>query len=121
VSPNDPGDFDTGPNNLMNYPVLDSAIATPARLVAPGSIDTPNPQTVTIEFFANPVPHPGPDPSGYGEGAIYLGWVRPNPRGKFTASLPSVAPGTFITATATDAAGSTSEFARNIEAKLNKE
>jgi hypothetical protein len=117
VTPNDPGDIDTGPNNFMNYPVLNSAHATPGKLIVKGTIDTPNPKTVTIEFFANPVPDPGGDPSGYGEGAVYLGSDRPNPQGKFTATLPAVAPGTLITATATDAAGNTSEFAANIVAE----
>lgn len=71
---------------------------------------------VTIEFFANPVPIPSGDPSGYGEGAIFLGSKKPNPQGKFTATLSPVAVGTLITATATDANGNTSEFSAIIEA-----
>lgn len=117
VTPNDPGDTDTGPNNLMNFPVLTSAKATPGQLIVKGTIDTPNPKTVTIEFFANPVPTPGGDPSGHGEGAIFLGTKKPDAQGKFTATLPPVPPGTLITATATDADGNTSEFAENIEAE----
>ncbi len=116
VTANDAGDLDTGPNNLQNFPVLTSALATRGQLVVRGTIDTPNPRTVIIELFANPVPTPGPDPSGHGEGAVFLGTVRPNPRGTFTATLPPVAPGTLISATATDADGNTSEFAANIEA-----
>jgi hypothetical protein len=118
VTLNDPSDADTGPNNLMNYPVLESAKATPGKLIVKGYIETPNPKSVTIEFFANPVPNPGGDPTGYGEGAIHLGSDRPNPQGKFTATLPAVKPGTLITATATDADGNTSEFAANIEATV---
>jgi len=72
--------------------------------------------TDIIEFFANPVPLPGGDPSGHGEGAIYLGSKRPNLHEKFTATLSLVAVGTLITATATDANGNTSEFAANIAA-----
>jgi parallel beta-helix repeat protein len=117
VTPNDPGDADTGPNNFMNFPELTSAKNHSGRLLVQGTIDTPNPKTVTIEFFANPVPNPGGDPTGHGEGAIYLGSDRPNPQGKFMATLPAVAPGTLITATATDAAGNTSEFAANIVAE----
>ncbi|MCG3157354.1 MAG: hypothetical protein DKINENOH_03986 [bacterium] len=116
VTPNDPGDGDTGPNNLMNFPVLTSAKTTNGKLIVKGTIDTPNPRSVTIEFFANPVPNPGGDPSGYGEGAIYLGSDRPNAQGKFTATLPAVAVGTLVTATATDATGNTSEFALNLAA-----
>ena len=64
VTPNDPGDLDSGPNNLMNYPVLTEAITTEYKLTVWGVIDTPDPERVTIEFFANPVPEPGGDPSG---------------------------------------------------------
>jgi hypothetical protein len=114
VSLNDPGDIDTGPNDLMNFPVLSSAKANPGQLVLKGTIDTPNPKTITIEFFANPVPDPGSDLTGYGEGAVYLGSVSPNQQGKFTATLAAVIPGTIISATATDRKGNTSEFSANI-------
>jgi hypothetical protein len=117
VSANDIGDFDIGPNNLMNYPVLADAKVTQGKLLVNGTIDTQSPKTVTIEFFANPVPTPGGDPSGYGEGAIYLGSDRPNPQGKINVTLPTVTPGTLITATATDANGNTSEFSAYIRAK----
>jgi hypothetical protein len=101
----------------MNFPILNSAKTTPGGLIVKGTIDSPDHKTITIEFFANPVPNPGGDPSGYGEGAIFLGTKNDNPDGKFTATLPSVAPGTLISATATDADGNTSEFCANIEAK----
>jgi len=116
VNPIDPGDDDIGPNTALNFPVLTSAHATPGRLVVKGSIDTSDPRTITLEFFANPVPEPGSDPSGYGEGAIFLGSSRPNTKGEFTAALPPVPVGTLVTATATDAEGNTSEFAANIAA-----
>lgn len=110
---NDPGDADTGPNESMNYPVLDLVLAAPGQLIVRGTIDTQDPAHVLIEFFANPVPTPGGDPSGHGEGAVFLGTVRPNANGTFVATLPPTLAGTIITATATDAAGNTSEFAAN--------
>ena len=116
VTENDPGDTDTGPNNLMNFPVLEAALLQDAELIVQGAIDTPNPETTTIELFANPVPDPGGDPSGHGEGAVYLGSVTPNSGGEFVASFIAVDPGTLISATATDSEGNTSEFAMNIEA-----
>jgi parallel beta-helix repeat protein len=116
VTPNDPGDLDTENNNLMNYPVLTYAKIIPGKLQIKGMIDTQNPKSVMVEFFANPVPAPGGDPSGYGEGAIYLGSCRPNPQGKINITLPFVVSGTRITSTATDAAGNTSEFSASIEA-----
>jgi hypothetical protein len=102
----------------MNLPALTSAHATPGRLVVHGEIDTSNPKTVLIEFFANAVPTPGGDPSGHGEGEIFLGTGRPNSRGRFTVPLPPLPVGMLISATATDADGNTSEFARNIVARL---
>lgn len=116
VTPNDPGDLDIGPNDFLNFPVLSSALVTSGKLILRGAIDTPHPEAAVIEIFSNPVPAPGEDPSGHGEGAIFLGTARPNPQGKFTVVLQAVSPGTFITATATDATGSTSEFAADIEA-----
>lgn len=117
VNPNDPGDADTGPNNLQNFPVLAGAVAGRRQLVVGGHIDTPNPQTVVIEFFANRVPTPGGDPSGHGEGAKFLGTATPRRTGFFAARLPTVPPGTLITATATDSNGNTSEFAKNVAAR----
>jgi parallel beta-helix repeat protein len=114
VTPNDIGDQDIGPNNLMNFPVLTFARINKGKLIVEGIIDTQNPQTVTLEFFANPVPIPGGNPSGYGEGAVFLGTTKPNLLGNFTVSLPAANPGTLISATATDADGNTSEFAANI-------
>lgn len=118
VTPNDPGDVDDGPNGLMNYPVLTSAMSAPGVLLVHGRIDAQDPRMVTIEFFANALGDPGGDLSGYGEGATYLGSKRPNVQGKFVATLPPVAEGTLITATATDADGNTSEFSMNIPAKV---
>ena len=115
VTFNDPGDVDGGPNNQQNFPVLTHALAVGGGLLVRGTIDTPNSQTVTIEFFANAVPTPGGDPSGHGEGAVFLGRATPDASGSFSAALPAVGAGTLISATATDAEGSTSEFAANVE------
>ncbi len=114
VTPNDPGDTDSGPNNLQNFPVLTSVVASSGHVTVMGSLDTANPHAATVEFFANPQPDPGGDTSGYGEGAVFLGTATPAANGSFTATLPSVAPGALISATATDASGNTSEFALDI-------
>jgi parallel beta-helix repeat protein len=99
-------------NNGQNYPILSSALATPGQLVVKGTIETADPRTVTIEFFANATG----DSSGHGQGATFLGTASANRLGKFTATVPPVPEGTRITATATDAAGNTSEFATNVAA-----
>ncbi len=92
----------------MNFPVLASAMATPGRLVVKGTIDTPNLMSVSLEFFAN---FTADDGTGYGEGDIYLGEAKPSATGAFTAALLPVLPGMYISATATDGDGNTSEFA----------
>jgi hypothetical protein len=108
---NDPGDADTGNNDLLNFPVVTEATANAGRLVVRGYIDTPDPKYVRIEFF---VTEPGGDPSGHGGGKTFLGSRNPNPTGRFTAVLPRVEPGQRLTATATDFWGNTSEFAANV-------
>ncbi len=110
-TPNDPGDADAGPNDLQNFPVIVTAVQRPGRLVLTGTLDT-RPGDVRIEFFANRSCHA----SGFGEGETLLGAVSVRATGDaqnpaaFTAELPVTAPGRFITATATDSAGNTSEF-----------
>ena len=71
VTPNDilPGDPDTGPNNLQNFPVLTSVSSSGGTTTINGTLNsTPN-TTFRIEFFANDML----DPSGNGEGQIFLG------------------------------------------------
>jgi parallel beta-helix repeat protein len=109
-----PNDSGIAANHGQNAPVLTSARVTRRGRVVTGSIDTPDPQTVTIELFANRVPKSGGDPEGYGEGAEFLGSVTPDAQGQFSALVRQVPVGTLITATATDADGNTSEFAANI-------
>ncbi len=107
---NDAGDKDTGPNNLQNYPVI--SLASADLQAVQGTLNSqPNTQ-YTLEFFGNY----SPDPSGYGEGRIYLGTstvtTDANGNADFTVSL-AVSPGETITATATDPLGNTSEFSQD--------
>jgi hypothetical protein len=104
VTPNDPGDTDNGPNNLQNFPVLTSAASTPTGTSVVGTLGSAPSSTYTLEFFAIPP-----------QGPVFLGstTVTTDATGaaSFTANLaiPS-AGGQQIIATATDAAGNTSEF-----------
>jgi hypothetical protein len=107
---NDFGDFDVGPNDLQNYPELVSATQGRRQLEVEGFIDTQSPETVLIELYANETA----DPTGYGEGDVFLGYAVPEPSGEFTALLPPVGAGTLISATATNFQGSTSEFSTNV-------
>jgi len=109
-----PNDFGLLANNSQNVPLLASAVSGQGRLRVTGVFDSPNPESVVIELYANPAPTPGGDPSGRGEGAIFLGAVRPNEKGEFTALFQPLSAGTIISATATDINGNTSEFSVNI-------
>ena len=101
VNRNDPGDGDSGPNDLVNYPVITSATTSTVRGTAcAGCVD---------EGFVADL-----NPSGYGEGRTFVGSAVAGTDGTFTVSVTGVSGGQVLTATATDALGNTSEFARNV-------
>lgn len=106
---NDGGDIDSGPNMLMNFPVISQVNynSVSGQFEITGSLDTPNPEMATIELFIS-----DNDGSGYGEGQYYLGTVMPDASGNFFAGFPegTVWGGDKITATSTDPTGNTSEF-----------
>jgi len=111
VTPNDPGDGDAGPNGLQNFPVLTSAVSAGGTVIVTGTLDSQPGATFTIELFSNA----SCDPSGYGEGRSFLGTVSvatdAGGRGTFQTAVPAPPDSTgFVTATATDSGGNTSEF-----------
>ena len=109
-TPNDKKDPDTGPNNLQNFPNLTSASTTQIK----GTLNSRPRKTFTIQFFSSPTA----DPSGFGEGKVFLGekTVRTNRKGKtsFTFTPPAAfSAGEVVTATATrNSTGDTSEFSQ---------
>lgn len=110
VTPNDPGDGDAGGNGLQNYPVLTAATATGAGIEVRGTLNSQANTVFSVEVFGNEIA----DPSGYGEGQRYLATVAvttgADGNGAFAAIVPAAAAGAFVTSTATDPAGNTSEF-----------
>ena len=112
VTPNDAGDADTGPNNLQNFPVLTSAVSGGGSTTIQGTLNSTANTTFRIEFFSNT----SCDPSGNGEGQNFLGFTSVTTTGNdaaINAVLPiAVTPGQFITSTATDPTGNTSEFSQ---------
>ena len=110
VTANDPGDGDAGPNNLQNFPVLSAATSNGGSTGVRGSLNSSPATSFTIEFFASPVC----DGSGNGEGQTSLGATAVTTDGSGNAAidvtLPAPSVGQVVTATATDAAGNTSEF-----------
>ncbi|HEX8219094.1 MAG TPA: S-layer homology domain-containing protein, partial [Chloroflexia bacterium] len=107
-TPNDALDPDGGPNRLQNFPVL-SANSTQSQIK--GSMNSLPNTMFTIEFFANDTC----DSTGYGEGKTFLGTTSATTAGNGNASFTfepdaPVPGGTYITSTATDPSGNTSEF-----------
>jgi hypothetical protein len=117
VTLNDAGDLDVGGNGLQNFPVLLSAETTGSSIALAGTLDTLPSEEFTIEFFSSA----SGDPSGHGEGAVYLGSTSVTTDGTghaaFSLTLPAnVAVGHVATATATRVStGDTSEFSAWID------
>lgn len=116
VTPNDNGDGDSGANTLLNFPVVYTATLGGGTVTVIGEA-RPN---TTVEFFMA-----DPDPTGYGEGQTLVGsgLVNSGTPGtvdptawqfSFVLSAGTLVSGDELTATATDAAGNTSEFAQNV-------
>jgi len=111
-TPNDLNDADTGPNDLLNTPVITSAFLNGTTLLITGFINTENNKDLLIQFFANPAG---------GQGQTFLGYLSvstgSNNTAFFTAKLTvpaSVVKGHTLTALTTElnmgSVGSTSEF-----------
>jgi hypothetical protein len=114
VTQNDAGDADSGPNNLLNYPVINSANVSGTSITIRATLNS-TPQTIfAVDFFWSP----SADPSGFGEGQNYFGTrqVLTDDSGNtsFSATLSpfSIPGGSVITAITRDATNNTSEFSR---------
>ena len=84
VTVNDNGDADAGGNGLLNYPVIDTVSIVAGNLVItgwarPGSL---------IEFFAA-----DEDPSGFGEGGLYLVSLTEGSVADFDGTVSGYGPG----------------------------
>lgn len=108
ATPNDPGDYDSGPNNLQNYPVITGYNPDTGAVTA--TLDSDRPLvTYTVHVYESSVC----DAWGYGEGATFLGGttVVTNSGGDATISVTAMAtPGASLTMLASDPDGNTSEF-----------
>jgi len=119
VTANDAGDADSGANNLQNFPVLSSANSSSSSTTIVGTLNSAANTTFILQFFASAAC----DASGFGEGESFLGSFSVTTNGSGNASfnpatVSSGGVGTrWITATATDPNGNTSEFSQcNVQA-----
>ena len=109
VTPNDGGDPDPGANQELNFPVITGAHYYSGPTLITGTIDVDtDPTQATIEVF-----WAKPDPSGYGEGALYLGSTTPDAAGNWNITVTGLVIGDTVTATTTDMNMNTSEFSQN--------
>lgn len=116
VTPNDEGDGDYGANRLQNFPVLGAFSQSGEVISINGSLDSIAQAAFRIDFYANSKV----DGSGFGEGETFLGSanITTNAQGHkdFSFVLPPSVLGQFITSTATDDGGNTSEFSAATDA-----
>jgi uncharacterized repeat protein (TIGR01451 family) len=122
VTANDGGDGDTGPNDLLNYPVTTTATETAGTITVDFDLDTNTASYYRVEFFKNPS---GADGSGNGEGESYADAIVIDHTGSGVESFSHSFAGsagdiiTVTTTVCTDGAtcavfGSTSEFSAAI-------
>ncbi len=109
---NSPGGPHVGPNDLQNFPLVNIASVNQTGTTIIGTLDsTPN-TTFLIQFFSDTG-----GPSGFSQGGTFYGQttVTTNPSGRvtFSASVPPIAQGAALTATATSPTGDTSEFSQS--------
>ncbi len=110
VTLNDAGDPDLAGNQEVNFPVITGAAYSGGSTTITGivNIDT-DPTLATIEVFKS-----RPDPTGYGEGEVYLGSANPvDASGNWSLTVTGLAVGDSVTATSSDLYGNTSEFSQN--------
>jgi hypothetical protein len=107
-----------GPNDFQNFPVLTSAVISGGATAVTGTLTSTPCSTFALDFYANA----GADPSGYGQGEIYLGAVTvqtdANGNVTFTSPLPTLPPAdgiSYLSATATNlTTNDTSEFSADL-------
>jgi Calx-beta domain len=111
LTPNDPGDVDSGPNNLQNSPTLTAVFPGTTGTTIQGTLQSAPNTTYTIQFFVND----GLNQSGQAEGKRFVGQITASTDSSGLASFSADVLGQLtndelVTATATDPLGNTSEF-----------
>ncbi|QDV33640.1 Calx-beta domain-containing protein [Tautonia plasticadhaerens] len=120
VLPNDPDDADTSTDGVsnegQNYPVIAEVSTGGGVTVIRGTLDSTPGTTFRLQFFANDQV----DPSGFGEGRSFLGETTVQANAEGDAPFEVILPGQlsnsqYVSSTATDEAGNTSEFSRSVQ------
>ncbi len=115
VTPNDPGDGDAG---QQNFPNIASAVPEGMGVRIIGSLDSTAASTFDLDFYENPAC--SRFPQDFLEGETWIGTTQVTTDGSGKAAFNvllspvTVAPDLRVTATATAADGSTSEFSQRL-------
>ncbi len=106
---NDPGDLDTGANELQNYPILTSASVEHSTVIEGQIIGQPS-RLLTIDLYAASQVNA----AGYGQGERLLASVKTTSGADGTASFrlaaEPISVGEFVVATATDDGSASAAF-----------
>jgi titin len=105
----------SGPNLFQDFPVLTSVVTAGGITTITGTLAAAANTTYRLEFFSNPTK----DPSGFGQGQSFLtsASVTTDSSGNATFSVQTagaVPAGQYVSATATDPQGNTSEFSADL-------
>ncbi|WP_406695704.1 Calx-beta domain-containing protein [Singulisphaera sp. Ch08] len=115
VTANSPGGPHVGANRLQNYPILTAVAPSGNSTFVQGTFSgTPN-TSFTVQFFSSLAK----ELSGFGQGKTLLGtstlMTDASGNATFALNVPVAVPsGQFVTATATDPTGNTSEFSNSM-------
>lgn len=105
VTVNDPGDADTGADQELNFPIITGAVWAAGTTTVSGTAAA----GIQVELYRANI-----DPSGYGEGDLYLGTTTANAIGIWTLPVGGLVVGNSVTAIGQDWIGgsttNTSEF-----------
>ncbi len=116
VLANDNQDPDTGDNHQQNYPNLTSAVFDGTDAAVDGTLNSALGTAYTVDLYVSSAC----DPTGYGEGQRWIQSVAVTTNSNGQAAIHTVFPAAaigavgFVTATATDPEGNTSEFSNCI-------
>jgi len=112
VTPNDGADPDNRANQALNFPIIVGASYNPVTGSTSVSgyidIDT-DPTQAVVEVFKARI-----DPTGYGEGQVFLGTATPDAGGNWYVTVTGLVTGDTVTSTTTDLNRNTSEFSGNM-------
>ncbi|MBI3866960.1 MAG: right-handed parallel beta-helix repeat-containing protein [Verrucomicrobia bacterium] len=120
ITANIPGDADLGPNLLQNFPIITAVSNVNGGVGVVGALNSEANATYTLDFYVNAQC----DPSGNGEGQLHIGSATVKTDGGGTAPFTLLLTSSFtaakryVTATATDLSGNTSEFSPCAEVSL---